>query len=84
MDDITNDAQRDLHEEEARGRKEQAAGAVDELKGKVKKNVGDAFDNERMQAEGAAEELGGKARKQAGDAYADAADRAEDAVDRRR
>ncbi len=81
MDDITNDAQRALHEEEARGRKEQAAGAVDEFKGKVKKVVGDALDNERMQAEGAAEELGGKARKHAGDAYADAADAAEDALD---
>lgn len=70
-----------LEREEARGRKEQAAGALNEVKGKVKKNVGDAFDNERMQAEGATEEMAGKARKNAGDAYADAADRAEDRVD---
>ena len=82
MDDLTNDAQRKLHEEEARGRKEQVAGAANELKGKAKKAIGDAIGNERMEAEGASEELGGKARKHAGDAYADAADKAEDAIDR--
>ena len=82
MDDITNDAQRKLHKEHAEGRKEQAAGAFDELKGKVKKNVGDAFDDHSMQAEGAAEEMAGKARKHAGDAHADAADKAEDALDK--
>lgn len=81
MDDLKNDAQRQLREEEARGRKEQAGGALDELKGKVKKTVGDALDKEQMQAEGAAEELGGKARKKAGDAYADAAGAANDAID---
>ena len=84
MDDITNDTQRTLHKEEARGRKEQAAGALNEMKGKVKKAVGDAIDNEQMQAEGAVDEMAGKARKHAGDAYADAADRAEDALDRNR
>ena len=82
MDDLTNDAQRELHEQEAKGRKEQAAGAFDELKGKVKKHVGDAFDDESMQAKGAAQEMAGKARKAAGDAHADAADAAEDAIDK--
>lgn len=82
MDDLNNDAQRTLHKEEAKGRTEQAQGAFDELKGKVKKNVGDAFDNESMQAEGAAEELAGKARKTSGDAHAEAADTAEDALDK--
>ncbi len=82
MDDLTNDAQRNLHKEEAKGRKEQAGGAFDELKGKIKKNVGDAFDDKSMQAKGAAEEMAGKARKHAGDAHADAADAAEDAIDK--
>ncbi|WP_412069652.1 CsbD family protein [Rubrivirga sp. IMCC43871] len=83
MDDLTNDAQRKLHKEEARGRKEQAAGAFDEVKGKIKKNVGDAIDDHSMEARGAAEEMAGKARKTAGDAYADTADKAEDAIDKR-
>ena len=82
IDDLTNDAQRNLHEEEAKGRKEQAAGAFDEIKGKVKKTVGDAFDDHSLQAKGAAQELAGKARKHAGDAHADAAAAAEDAIDK--
>ena len=82
MSDITDNAKNELREEEARGRKEQAGGAFDELKGKVKKNVGDAFDDHSMEAKGAAQEAAGKARKHAGDAYADAADKAEDAIDR--
>ena len=82
MDDITNDAQRNLHKEAAKGRKEQASGAFEELKGKVKKHVGDALDDHSMQAKGAAQEMAGKAKKAAGDAHADAADAAEDAIDR--
>ncbi|WP_420456058.1 CsbD family protein [Rubrivirga sp.] len=81
MSDLTNDAKNQLHEEEAKGRKEQAAGAFDEMKGKVKKTVGDAFDDKSMQAKGAAQEMAGKARKTAGDAHADAADAAGDAID---
>ncbi len=77
-----DDAKDKLNKEHAKGRKEQAAGAFDELKGKVKKTVGDAFDDHSMQAKGAAEEMAGKARKTAGDAHATAADKAEDAVDR--
>ena len=82
MSDLKDDAQDRLHKEEAKGRKEQAGGAFDEMKGKVKKNVGDAMDDASMQAEGAAQEMAGKARKTAGDAHADAADAAEDAIDR--
>lgn len=76
-----NDLDKRLQREEAEGRKEQAAGALNEVKGKVKKAVGDALDNERMQAEGAADEMAGKVRKNAGDAYADAADKAKDIID---
>lgn len=76
-----DDAKNKLNREHAEGRMEQAAGAFDELKGKVKKNVGDAIDDHSMQAEGAAEEMAGKARKTAGDAHADAADAAEDVID---
>ena len=79
---MMDDAKDRLNREHAEGRKEQAAGAFDELKGKVKKTVGDVFDDHSMQAEGTAEEMAGKARKTAGDAYADAADKAEDVVDR--
>ena len=81
MSDLKDDMQNRLHKEEAKGRMDQAGGALNEMKGKVKKNVGDAFDDESMQAEGAAEEMAGKARKHAGDARADAADAAEDAID---
>ena len=76
-----NDAQDRLRKEEMKGRADQAHGAFDELKGKVKKNVGDAIDDHSMQAKGAAEEMAGKARKHAGDARADAADAAEDMID---
>ena len=70
-----------LEREEMKGRKQQAAGAFDEVKGKVKKNVGDALDDHSMQAKGAAQEAAGKARKNLGDARADAADAAEDRID---
>ena len=82
MSDMSDDAKTRLNKEHAKGRKEQAGGAFDELKGKVKKNVGDALDDHSMQAKGAAQEMAGKARKAAGDAHADAADKAEDAIDR--
>ena len=82
MSDMSDDAKTRLNKEHAEGRVEQAKGAFDEIKGKVKKNVGDAFGDHSMQAEGTAEEMAGKARKTAGDAHADAADKAEDAIDR--
>ncbi len=82
MSDLSDDAKNELHKEEAKGRKTQAGGAFDELKGKVKKTVGDALDDHSMQAEGAAQEMAGKARKAAGDAHADAADKAGDAIDK--
>ena len=81
MSDLKDDAQDRLRNEEAKGRKEQAGGAFDEIKGKVKKNVGDALGDESMQAKGAAQEMAGKARKGAGDARADAADAAGDMLD---
>lgn len=40
-------------------------GHAEELAGKVKKNVGDAIDNEQMQAEGKAQEMKGHARHEA-------------------
>ena len=75
-----DDAKNRLAKEEAKGRKEQAGGAFDEVKGKVKKAVGDAIDDGQMHAEGTAEQMAGKARKMAGDAHADAADKAGDAL----
>lgn len=82
MSDMTDDAKNKLNKEHAKGLKEKASGAFDEIKGKVKKNVGDAFDDHSMQAEGTAEEMAGKARKMAGGAHATAADKAEDAIDK--
>lgn len=76
-----DDMEARLQKEQAKGRADQAGGAFDELKGKIKKNVGDAFDDHSMQAEGAAEEMAGKVRKHAGDAHAEAADAAEDIID---
>ncbi|HEU5011521.1 MAG TPA: CsbD family protein [Roseiflexaceae bacterium] len=43
---------------------DRAKGAMEELGGKVKKNVGDALDNEQMEAEGRATELKGQARQE--------------------
>ncbi len=43
---------------------DRAKGAMEELGGKVKKNVGDAIDNEQMQAEGHATEMKGQARQE--------------------
>jgi uncharacterized protein YjbJ (UPF0337 family) len=82
MSDLSDDAKTRLNKEHAKGRMDQAGGAFDELKGKVKKNVGDAFGDRSMQAEGAAEEMAGKARKNAAGARANAADKAEDIIDR--
>ena len=55
MSDLSDDAKSRLNKEHAKGRMDQAGGAFDEIKGKVKKNVGDAFGDRSMQAEGAAE-----------------------------
>ena len=82
MSDLSDDAKTRLNKEHAKGRMDQAGGAFDELKGKVKKNVGDALGDRSMQARGAAEEAAGNARKRAADARADAADAAEDIIDR--
>ena len=70
-----------LDKEEAKGRKGQAAGAVDQTKGKVKKAAGDALNDGDMKAKGAAQEIKGKAKKKAGDARADTARGAKDMLD---
>ena len=44
---------------------ERLKGAGEELKGNVKKGVGDLIGNEQMQAEGEAERLKGQARQKA-------------------
>ena len=83
MSDTSDKAKNELHKQEAKGRKEQAGGALAELTGKAKKAFGDATDDASLQVKGAAQEMAGKARKAAGDAHADAADAAEDAIDKR-
>jgi uncharacterized protein YjbJ (UPF0337 family) len=45
--------------------KERIKGAGEELKGKMKKGVGDLVDNEQLEAEGEAERLKGQARQKA-------------------
>ena len=44
---------------------ERVKGAAEELKGNLKKGVGDLIDNEQMEAEGEAERLKGQARQKA-------------------
>ena len=44
---------------------ERIKGAAEELKGKIKKGVGDLIDNEQMEVEGEAERLKGQARQKA-------------------
>ena len=44
--------------------KERVKGAAEELKGNIKKGVGDLIDNEQMQAEGHAEKRTGQARQE--------------------
>ena len=64
---------------------EKVSHKVEEMTGAVKKNVGDATDNESLEAEGRREQSAAKA-KQAGDSMKDAAghalDSAKDAIDR--
>ncbi|MEM1041103.1 MAG: CsbD family protein [Bacteroidota bacterium] len=80
--DHTKDRLEDrLDHEQAEGRKDQAAGALGEMKGKVKKNVGDLVGNESMEAEGRMEEAQGKVQREAGNLRSEAADRAEDMID---
>lgn len=40
--------------------KDEVEGKLDQAKGAIKENVGDAIDDERMQSEGAADRAGGK------------------------
>ena len=47
---------------------EKAKGKGEEIKGKIKKNVGDATGNKEMQGEGMAEEAKGKGRQKVDDA----------------
>jgi uncharacterized protein YjbJ (UPF0337 family) len=58
--------------------KDQVAGRIKEVSGKIQKNVADAMDNESAQAEGTEKEIAGKVQKNLGDAknkVADAIDR---------
>ena len=45
--------------------KEKIKGAAEELKGGLKRGVGDAIDDEQLEAEGEAERLKGQARQKA-------------------
>jgi uncharacterized protein YjbJ (UPF0337 family) len=49
------------------GREDQIRGRVEELKGKVRGDVGDAVDNRSEHVKGRTEELKGKARKKFGE-----------------
>lgn len=82
MDDNLKRAQvkDELDRQQIAGREDQAGGAWDELKGKVKKTVGDLTDDASLEAEGRIQEAGGKLKKAAGEARADAADAADDAI----
>ncbi|MGK2935590.1 MAG: CsbD family protein [Gemmatimonadaceae bacterium] len=51
-----------------RGIENQTEGTAKEIKGNIRKNVGDAFDNESEQLKGSAEELEGKVQKNFGKA----------------
>lgn len=81
MDNMRDRVEDKLDHEQNEGYKDQASGAWDELKGKVKKNVGDALGDTSMEAEGRMEEAGGKLRREAGSLRSDAADAAGDAID---
>lgn len=61
---------RELHEE---GTENRVEGAVDELKGKVRGDVGDATDNRSEHLKGRAEEVKGKVQRKVGEAQQDAA-----------
>ncbi len=80
-DPLKRDAIKDeLDRQQNAGREDQAGGAWDEFKGKVKKTVGDLTDNASMEAEGRMQEAAGKLRKEAGELRTDAADKADDAL----
>ena len=51
-----------------RGTENEAEGSAKEMKGKIRKNVADVFDDESQQAKGSAEELEGKVQKNFGKA----------------
>ena len=67
MADRTN---RDLHN---KGTENRVEGTVDELKGKVRGDVGDATDNHSEHLKGRAEEFKGKVQRKVGEAQQDAA-----------
>lgn len=49
-----------------RSTKDRAKGAIHEVKGKVKEEVGRATSNRRLEAEGQVERIGGKVQKKIG------------------
>jgi uncharacterized protein YjbJ (UPF0337 family) len=58
-----------------KGTENRVEGNIDEMKGKARKNVGDATDDKSQQLKGKGEELKGKAQKKFGEAQQDSADR---------
>lgn len=61
-----------------KGVEKQVEGRKDELEGKVRGKVADAFDDESEQLKGKAQELKGKAKKKIGEMQEDAATRDRD------
>ena len=61
---------RELHR---KGTENRVEGTIDELKGKVRGDVGDATDNASEHIEGRAQELKGKIQRKVGEAQQDAA-----------
>ena len=61
---------RKLHD---KGTENRIEGSIDELKGKVRGDVGDATDNTSEHIKGRAEELKGKMQRKVGEAQQDAA-----------
>ncbi len=81
MSSIKDSVRDGLADQEAEGRAQQAKGAFNEIKGKVKRAAGDLLGDASLQAEGAADQVKGKVQKNVGDAHADAAGTAKRALD---
>jgi uncharacterized protein YjbJ (UPF0337 family) len=61
-----------------KGTENRAEGKVDEMKGKARKNIGDARDDTSQQLKGKGEEMKGKAKQKFGEAQQDSADKDRD------
>lgn len=60
-----------MADERDRGRENRVEGQAEELKGKVRGEIGDATDDRSEQLKGKGEELKGKAKKEFGEAQED-------------